>query len=92
MEITYTINANGTAILPAAGHRAIAIINNMSEPAKFSIPGQVLTTIGKELRPIANSPPTDMEFLRKVARNIYRYFKSAYHVSVEKRIAESAGR
>jgi hypothetical protein len=83
MEMSYTIPANGRAVLTAAGHRAIAIMNDMSEPAKFSIPGQVLTNIGKELLPIANSPPTDMEFLRKVARNIYGRFKAAYQVSID---------
>jgi hypothetical protein len=83
MKMDFTIPANGRALLLAAGHRAIAIINDMSEPAKFSIPGQVLTTIGKELLPIANSPPTDMEYLRKIALNIYGSFKASYRVPVD---------
>jgi Protein of unknown function (DUF2806) len=83
MRIDWTIAANGQALLAAASRREIAIINNMSEPAKFSIAGQVLTTLGKELLPIANSPPTAMEFLRKIARNIYASFKSAYPAAVE---------
>jgi hypothetical protein len=83
MEMKYSVPTNGTGLMLASGHRAIAIINHMSEPATFSIPGQLLTTVGKELLPIANSPPTDFEFLRKIARNIYERFKGAYPAAVE---------
>jgi len=83
MRIDWTIAANDQALLAAAGNRAIAITNSMSEPAKFSIDGQILTTIGKELLPIANSPPTRMDFLQKIARNIYEKLKGAYPTPVE---------
>jgi hypothetical protein len=83
MELNFAVNESSRVLVSAMGNRAIFVINDMAEPAKFSIPGQVLTTVGKELLPIANSPPTDMEFLRKIARKIYGGFKATYREPVD---------
>ena len=83
MQLDLTAPADNKILLPAAGNRALMIINTLSEPAKFMIPGQVLTTIGRELLPIANSPPTDFEFLRKVAGNIYGTLKTNFPKPIE---------
>jgi hypothetical protein len=83
MEMNFTINESSRLLLSAMGYRAIFVINDMAEPANFSIPGQVLTTVGKELLSIANSPPTDMEFLRKIARKIDGGFKATFRGPVD---------
>jgi hypothetical protein len=46
--------------------------------ANFSVPGQPLTGTGQELIKIANSPPTDIDFLKKVAQQIMGDLRTKY--------------
>jgi hypothetical protein len=57
IEMIGTVDPNSHLFWQGAGYRGVLIVNNTSEPATFSLPGQILTTIGKELWTIANSPP-----------------------------------
>jgi len=52
--------------------------NRSAKEVKFAIPGQVLTTSGRELLPIANSPPTELEFLKTVASQIYSALRGSH--------------
>jgi hypothetical protein len=63
---------------------AIAIENSMPVPAKFTLQGQILTSSAPELIRIANSPPTDIEFLKKVARNINTDLRTEYATEMDK--------
>jgi Protein of unknown function (DUF2806) len=71
-----------TTGLYKASHYAIAVVNQMSEPANFSVPGQPLTSTGRQLISIASSPPTDIEFLKKVAQQIMDDLRSRYSAQI----------
>jgi hypothetical protein len=70
VQLTSTIRP-GAHGLYLASHLGILINNNSEREVGVAIPGQVLTASARELAPIANSPPTDIEFLKKVASDIY---------------------
>ena len=61
-----------------ASHLAILIENNTQKIVKFGIAGQVLTTPARESVKIANSPPTDFEFLKNVAKRSITELRNAY--------------
>jgi hypothetical protein len=66
-----------------ASHRGILIENNTKEIVKWTIAGQVLTTPAQELVKIANSPPTDIEYLKNVAKGIYTELRSVHATDID---------
>jgi hypothetical protein len=50
---------------------------------RFTIAGQVLTTPARELVKIANSPPTDIEFLKNVAKGIHTALRQLHATDIE---------
>ena len=82
LKFDFTVGPSSRVFLLAAGHRGMVVVNDMPEPASFSIPGQVLTNTGQQILAIANSPPTDIEFLKKVARNIRADLMSRYQAQI----------
>jgi hypothetical protein len=79
MAVNFTVGAKSNLLVSAVGGHSILIVNDMLEKsASFSISGQLLTNTGKELLAIANSPPTDIGFLRTVAIRIREDLMSSY--------------
>src|SRR5262249_34634850 len=76
--------AVGVGVAPGAknlfrgSESGILVENNAAKEVTVSLPGQVLTTSGKELIPIAGSPSTDLEFLKRVAGDIRLGLMGAY--------------
>jgi hypothetical protein len=82
MQLNLTAAPNApTAFI--ASHRTILVVNQMSETAAFFIPGQALTGTGHELIKIANPPPTDIGFLKKVAEQIMGILRTRYSAQIE---------
>jgi hypothetical protein len=74
MVRTTSIPAGQTKLLMASKF-AIVIINNSQNEIAFRVPCQLLTTPGRELAVIASPPPTDVDFLKKVARQMYEWLR-----------------
>jgi hypothetical protein len=70
MQKNCNVQPGVKAILPAS-HLAILVENNTQYSVKFSLSGQALNTSAHELVKIANSPPTDLLFLKNVAKEIH---------------------
>ena len=64
-----SINPRAGTLLRGS-HRGVAIYNSSDEVIQISIGGQPLTTPAQELAKIANSPPTELEFLKNLAKEI----------------------
>jgi hypothetical protein len=82
MVMNYTVQPTQKYLLQGS-HRGILVQNDTQEIINGSIPGQVLTTIARELVEIANSPPTDIEFLKKVAAQIHRELRNKHGAEIE---------
>ena len=65
MEVRHIIGA-GQKLLFLASHRGILLENETDGAVDVSVQGQPVTRLGRELISIANSPATDVEFLREV--------------------------
>ena len=57
---------------------ALVITNNGQNEITFRLQGQVLTTSVRELVGIANPPPTNVEFMKKVARQLFAQLREQY--------------
>jgi hypothetical protein len=87
MEMTVTVEPNTKRLLQGS-HLAILIDNQMPEAVKISIPGQILTSIGRELIKIANPPDTDIEFLKNLSEEIYKNLRTTYATQMDKNILD----
>jgi hypothetical protein len=72
----------GDHVLAASG-RGIFIQNHTSASVPVSIAGQILSQPGRELTQIANPPPTDVEFLKKIASQIKGEFRNKYAAKLD---------
>lgn len=77
MALNLTAEARQNYLVAASGMMGIVVGNGTDAPVNFQISGQILTSSGRELMPIANSPPANMPFLKEVARDIYRQISGA---------------
>jgi hypothetical protein len=68
----------GQKLLLLASHRGIIIQNDTQQIITVKIPGQVLTTPARELMEIANSPVTDIDFLKNVAKRIHTELRNEH--------------
>jgi len=84
MMLNGTIAPNSQDLFKAS-HRGVVVENQTREPVEFSIGGQVLNSSAHELTEIANSPPTDIEFLKKVAQQIYSDLRGKHATQMDKR-------
>jgi hypothetical protein len=82
MVMNYTVQPTQKCLFQGS-HRAILVQNDTEEILNVSIPGQALTTIARELVKIANSPPTDIEFLKKVAAQIHKELRNKHGAEIE---------
>lgn len=69
MSLSLTVGPRSAHVLRAS-QLGIIIENITSDTLVCSIPGQAVTSTGRELVRIANPPATDTEFLKKVALKI----------------------
>jgi hypothetical protein len=69
MQLDIDLDIGAKHLCEASGS-GILVENNTAKQIKFSLGGQLLTTSGHELIPIAGSPTTDFEFLKEIAENI----------------------
>ena len=87
MEVKYSIQPREKLPL-LASHRAILVENDTQQTVTFALDGQGLTISARELAKIANSPPTDIEFLKDVAKDIHTGLRKAHAADVDgKRLA-----
>ena len=82
MSISITVNADQKRLIPGTLF-GIIVQNNSNQPVQVSIHGQILTKSGTELLAIANPPPTDLEFLKRIAQNIAVQLKGRYAADVQ---------
>jgi hypothetical protein len=82
MVMNYTVQPTQKCLLQGS-YLGILVQNDTQEILNVSFPGQVLTTIARELVKIANSPPTDIEFLKKVAAQIHRELRNKHGAETE---------
>jgi hypothetical protein len=73
----------GQTLLLMASHRWIIIQNDTQQIITVTIPRQTLTTPARELMAIANSPPTDIEFLKNVAEQIHTELRNEHAVAMD---------
>jgi hypothetical protein len=86
MVVDYSLAPGPKPLLLMASHRGILVENTTQQIIKVTIPGQTLTTCARELAKIAHSPPTDIEFLKNLARNIYTQLQSTHAADIEGRL------
>lgn len=85
MSINYPVEPGQKRLLMATD-LGIVVENNTKHDAIVSIPGQTLTTPARELKKIANSPSTDIEFLRNVAKQIYMGLQQQHPADMDNRL------
>ncbi len=84
MGMKWSVQPGDKVILPAS-HLAILVENNTQQSVEFSLPGQALTTSAHELVKIANSPPTDVLFLKNVAKEIHTQLRQRHASDMDSR-------
>jgi hypothetical protein len=82
MSLTITVNPQSAHVLRAS-RLGIIIENSTADTLVCSVPGQAITSTGRELVRIANSPATDMEFLKKVALNIRNELRDKHAAKID---------
>jgi hypothetical protein len=76
MTTTLTVHPNKPQFIrPSIRRPGIAIlVNNKTEELfLLHLHGQILSSIARELIPIANSPPARIEFYKEIAHNLYNF-------------------
>jgi hypothetical protein len=82
MALNVTVEPNSKALCNGIG-LGILIENKTGNRVTFPISGQPVSTSARELIPIANSPKTDLDFLKAVAQNVYSHLQGAHGADVE---------
>ena len=81
MEVRHFIDA-GQKRLFLASHRGI-LLENETGGLDVALSGQPITRLGRELISIANSPATDVEFLKQVATVLQGKLRELYAAEVD---------
>jgi hypothetical protein len=82
MVMNYEVQPGQKRLLMAS-HRGILVENNTQQQLNVQVAGQMLTTPARELAKIANSPPTDFEFLKSLAKKFYLELHDKYAVDAD---------
>jgi hypothetical protein len=69
--------------LMAGSKGGILLTNGTSEDVEFHLGGQILTEQARELLPIANPKPTDLEFLKGIAQGIYNDLRGRFSEAMD---------
>ena len=82
MQLNVTVSAKMNRVLPAI-QRGLVIENKTDHEIEVFIPGQPVRKAALEIAPIANSPATNLEFLKRVAEQARADLKGRYTKETE---------